>query len=132
MSGLGGTRVYDRAVSRSFVLETVAAATSVPAARLFVADVARHFSCADEVVEDLKLAVSEACAAVMTRGAPVLHIEVKTDGVSLIAEVGASGDATSPDGAADLGLCRTIILALFPEADFPAGAALVRIPVPRG
>lgn len=53
---------------RSFSMEVAPDAALIGTARLFASSVARHFGCSPEHVDDVKLAVSEACATLMREG----------------------------------------------------------------
>jgi hypothetical protein len=88
-------------------------------ARSFVAAVARHFSVAGEAVEDLKLAVSEACVDALSAGTPIL-VRAEEAGGSIAFSVDApesDGDADGT-GADELGALGRLelIRALFPDA----------------
>src|ERR687892_1210056 len=74
------------------VLEIPAQAAYVSTARLFVGAVARHFGVEEDSVEDLKLAVSEACNAAIrirqreTEDRPI-HIESTRRGSLIVFDV---------------------------------------------
>jgi anti-sigma regulatory factor (Ser/Thr protein kinase) len=121
-----------------FSMELPPAPISIGTARLFSATVARFFRCEEEAVEDLKLAVSEACTvAIRTneeRGRPVrlaieggpneLTFSVR-DGGSTVPTDGADGALEVPGGE--------LIRALFPHAEVVSnaeGGADVRFSVP--
>jgi anti-sigma regulatory factor (Ser/Thr protein kinase) len=121
-----------------FSLQLPPAPISIGTARLFSATVARFFRCEAEAVEDLKLAVSEACTvAIRTneeRGRPVrLAIEGRPDGLTFSV---VDGGSTVPTDAADDALevpGGELIRALFPQAEVTVnsdGGADVRFSVP--
>lgn len=97
----------------------------VSTARLFVGSVARHYGVDEERVDDLKVAVSEACtSAIRLRGDGEDPIEVliTTGQGALKVEVPASmereSDLTELSTTGDLvrSLSMELIRALFPEA----------------
>jgi serine/threonine-protein kinase RsbW len=107
------------------VLEIPAVAAYVNTARLFVGAVARHFGIDEESVDDLKLAVSEACnGAIRVRGAEAddrpIRIASKREVASLLIEVEDAVEpqvspiaSTTEDLVRGLGL--ELIIALFPD-----------------
>jgi anti-sigma regulatory factor (Ser/Thr protein kinase) len=85
-------------------------------ARLFAASAARAAGCREEVAEDVRLAVSEACAAAM-RLVPAgdAHVTIRLELSDDALRVTVSGDAGSPadaGGPDDVDLVK----ALFPDA----------------
>lgn len=107
------------------VLEIPPQAAYVGTARLFAGAVARHFGIDEGSVDDLKLAVSEACnAAIRVRETEAedrsIRIESNRDGTSLEFEVEGAVDpgsliATSTEDLVR-GLGLELIQALFPDA----------------
>lgn len=111
------------------VLEVPADASSVKTSRLFAAAVARHFACAENEIEDVRLAVSEAVTSAI-RGhqeagvpAPIM-ISAELDGSVLRFEV-ASATApaepplegkTPPGGVYEGSLGLSIIESLFQDS----------------
>lgn len=110
----------------------------VGVARLFAASVARHFGCDSESVEDLKVAVSEACTNSIKAhrdasvGEPV-RIVVRLDGDALrfqVFDVGGGFDAppppadsvTPPLGLFEGSLGLTLIRSLFPDTEIARNA----------
>lgn len=115
------------------VLEVAPEPEHVRTARLFAAAAARHFSVADERVEDLKVAISEACTNAFRA-----HADAGiSDPVRVIATAEASGvrfsvvdagpgfeprapdagdDYTPPGGIFEGSLGLTLIHSLFPDA----------------
>jgi anti-sigma regulatory factor (Ser/Thr protein kinase) len=121
-----------------FSLELPPAPISIGTARLFSATVARFYNCEEEAVEDLKLAVSEACTVSIRtnedRGHPVrLAIEGDPDGLTFSIEDGGS---TVPTDGGDDALevpGGELIRALFPHAEVVSnagGGADVRFSIP--
>jgi len=97
----------------------------VGTARLFVGAVARQYGVDEERVDDLKVAVSEACtSAIRLRGdgEDPVEVVVTTDQASLSVEIPASveqeSDLTEASTTGDLvrSLGMELIRALFPEA----------------
>lgn len=131
----------------TFAIELPPEAAQVGAARLFAASLARHFGCDDEAVEDLKLAVSEACAsAIRAReggsASGPLRVAASREGDRLVFEVG--GTALPPRGVASAGapgsgdsgqqlvvaLGEDLISSLFPDAEVtrnPGGGTDIRL-----
>jgi Histidine kinase-like ATPase domain len=111
-------------------LELAADPALLATARLFAAAAARAAGCDDLIVEDVRLAVSEACAASM-RGATgdervSIGARVGSEGVSFAVE-GPSGPS---DGAEIAGL--DLVAALFPSASTSGngGRTTVRFDAP--
>lgn len=109
----------------SLVLEIPAVAAHVNTARLFVGAVARHFGIDEGSVDDLKLAVSEACnGAIRVRAAEAddrsIRIASMREEGSLLIEVEDAVEprvspiaSTTEDLVRGLGL--ELIIALFPD-----------------
>ena len=102
-------------------------------ARLFAASVARHFGCDEDVVEDVKVAISEACTNAVKAhdGAGItepIRIVVSPDDMGLRFEVIDSGDgvepvsissdATPPSGLYEGSLGLVLIRSLFGSLEF--------------
>lgn len=128
-----------------WTLEIPAEAAYVSTARLFAGAMARHFGVPEEAVDDLKLAISEACnGAIRLReaeeGARPILIEVSPEGTSLTFEIEdaiEAGPSLAGDTTGDLtrGLSIELIQALFPEAQMLAGqggGTRLRLSVPLG
>jgi len=119
-----------------FVLEIPAVPVHLGTARTFSSQVARHAGVDDGVLEDVKLAVSEACAGSVDPVAAVDRVVIRsTLGPEVVAfEIEGSGDfATdrSQDAPARLDLIRT----LFPDASLDRrddGRTTVRFSFPLG
>lgn len=79
-----------------FLLEIPSEAANVSTARLFAAAIARQFGCEEETVENLKLAVSEACTmAVRAPRAGPVRVAAARDGQSLAFEITDVGPPVS-------------------------------------
>ena len=137
------TSVPNTGRSASWILEIPPDAAYVSTARLFAGAMARHFGVEEEAVDDLKLAVSEACnGAIRIRkaedGTRPIRIEVSSDGGALAFEIeGAieAGPSLAGDTTGDLtrGLSIELIQALFPQATMLAGqggGTNIRLTVP--
>lgn len=119
-----------------FVLEIPAVPVHLGTARTFSSQIARHAGVDDGVSEDVKLAVSEACAgSVDPIGAGDRVVIRSTLGPEVVTfEVEGSGDFAperSDDGPARLDLIRT----LFPDASLDRlddGRTSVRFSFPLG
>jgi anti-sigma regulatory factor (Ser/Thr protein kinase) len=127
--------VSEAASSRALALELVPDPVLLAAARLFAAASARLAGCGEEVVEDVRLAVSEACTRAMRRAdrGSQDRIRVETlseDAVLTVAVLGPASDgpaASTDDPAIDL------VTALFPDATESVhhGAVTLRFSAPR-
>jgi serine/threonine-protein kinase RsbW len=138
-------RSGENAPPGSFMLEIPPIAAYVGMARLFVGSLARHFGVEEGTVQDLKLAVSEACnGAIRVRGSgpsddPV-RIVSSNDGGRLVVQVDDAADSEASADAStteDLvrGLGLELIQALFPDVEMiPSlgGRKGVRLAVPVG
>lgn len=126
----------------SWTLEIPAEAAYVSTARLFAGAVSRHFGVDEDAVDDLKLAVSEACNGAIryreteSANRPI-RIDVTTDGASLVFELedaidpGSSGSGVNTEDMIR-GLSIELIQALFPSAAMtpgPGGGTNVRLPI---
>ena len=74
-----------------FTLELAAEPSLVPTARLFAAGVARQAGCSEERVEDVKLAISEACAVVLHADATSVRIDARSGDGSVAFDIGPVG-----------------------------------------
>lgn len=111
-----------------FELTVPAEPAHLATVRLFVASVARSVGADDEVVDDLRLAVSELATAIATRpGSDVVHVSATAEADTLIVEVGPVMPDDRVDGAIDP---VDIVLGLFPGTVRHPGDATVRLPVP--
>jgi serine/threonine-protein kinase RsbW len=110
-----------------FTLEVPADPAYVSAARLFATTVARQVGVAEEALEDVKVAIGEACARALATAAnrPLSLNAERADG-RLVFEVtqgatpaGTRGDLTSTPTPQELavGLNLELITALFEDAD---------------
>jgi anti-sigma regulatory factor (Ser/Thr protein kinase) len=119
-----------------FVLEIPAMSVHLGTARTFSSQIARHGGVDDGVLEDVKLAVSEACAGSVEPGGAGERVVIRsTLGPEVVAfEVEGSGDFAphrSEDGPARLDLIRT----LFPDTSLDRhddGRTTVRFSFPLG
>lgn len=101
-----------------FLLDVPADPGYLVTARLFVAAVARTAGCDEEVVEDAKLAVSEACTDAIRRAARApIAVAVANDADGVAVEVRDRGAAEAePTGDAIDGAGFGLIAALFEGA----------------
>jgi anti-sigma regulatory factor (Ser/Thr protein kinase) len=129
-----------------FAIELPADAAYLSTVRLFVSAIARHYGVKEENLEDLKLAVTEACSAFLRYEEPgrgALHLQVTGDRDRLTVEVtspdlaipapsppGGDGVTPTPRGvAAELGM--DLIRSLFEDSDIVAeGTSRVRFSIP--
>lgn len=126
----------------TFFIEFPPEAKWFAAARLFAASIARHYGCSESSVEDLKLAMSEACnnavAALEGQRGPALisagagsdrlsftisgggHPALDLSAQGLAAQAGSSGDPGTMELAGILG--AELVRALFAGAEVTQGA----------
>ena len=123
-----------------FSLEIPSSPEYVGTARIFVGAVARSRGAEEEEVHDLKLAVSELCAAGAREGDGPVRIALAPDGSSLSVEVEAarSGTEPVPDEATPDSFARSVgldvVRLLFPDAEeeeAAEGRVRVRFRFPR-
>lgn len=124
-----------------FTLELPADPAYVATARLFAWTLARHFGVSEEVLEDLKLAISEACVrALTTAGDRPVAMKAERQAARLAFQVsqGATPDVVdaemttpTPEEMA-AGLSMELITALFRDAEVTQqqGGPVVRFSVP--
>jgi anti-sigma regulatory factor (Ser/Thr protein kinase) len=116
----------------------------VATARLFAASVARHFAVDEELIPDLKLAISEACAGdILTgSGSSRIHISATASEGKLgfevtqpeqVEEPGPASESTPTPGETAL-LAMEVIQALFEDAEVVDGpdGRVVRFGAPMG
>ncbi|MGZ4104229.1 MAG: ATP-binding protein [Actinomycetota bacterium] len=123
-------------------------------ARMFAAAVARHFGCEEDAVEDLKVAVSEACTNSVKAHAdartndPIelfacvrdehVEFEIVDAGIGIDVErhlAVTEGVGTPPAGLYEGSLGLTLIRALFPDAEIARNSdrgTTVRFTLPTG
>lgn len=89
MSGTAATWTSHKAS-----LELPADAAFVATARIFAASLARHFAVEEDRIDDLKLAISEACGLFIRAGDEVIRVDVEPAAGELRFE--ASGPALPP------------------------------------
>lgn len=107
-----------------FSLTVPARAGLVGTIRVFASAVARHYALADDVVEDVKLAVSEACTDPIDGGAGgELTVEIGRDDADLVCEITsapwepATPSTDLPEGIDPAVLDRLqVVRALFADA----------------
>ena len=113
-------------VADRFTLELPPEPAYVGTARMFVSTLARHFEVSDEVIEDLKLAISEACSRALASEAGLTIRAWREDG-RLRFEVGQGDAEATGKGEVDAALSLELIGALFEDAEIapsPAGSVL--------
>jgi anti-sigma regulatory factor (Ser/Thr protein kinase) len=122
----------------AFGLELPSRAEHLGTARSFAAAVARHYAVSGEAVEDLKIAVSEACVDALVAGEPI-HLRVEDEGNSIAFAVDAPEvGEEAPDRAAldELGAPARIelIRSLFPDTTMAGAGArrAIRFSLPYG
>lgn len=119
-----------------FTLDLPPEPISIGTARLFSATVARYFGTLEEAVEDLKLAVSEACTVAIRANEPAgrrLQLAIEGGSPALTFSI-ADGGSEISDGSDPLEVASgELVRALFPSAEFVPtedGRADVRFSVP--
>jgi len=111
-----------------FTLEAPLEPPYIATARMFAASVARQFDMAEDTIEDLKLAVSEACAQALAAGGKDGRLEVAAErrGDRLVFEV-VQGSGSPPEGGdvapedVAIALHMELIAALFEDAESVPG-----------
>lgn len=134
-----------------FSLEFSSQPDFISTARLFAGAAARYYGCDEDAVQDVKIAVSEACTNAVKAHANALvatpvRVEVRPDGETVefhIIDAGggferaSNGDGeppTDPNVLAESGIGLQIIQALFPDSHVGPngqGGTTVRFSVPR-
>lgn len=120
------------AIDQDLKLEFKPDARLLSTARLFAAAAARYFGCDEDVVQDVKIAVSEACtnAVKAQNSADVsdpVRVVVRQDDERVHFEVVDSGAGfdpstrTKPDTMAESGIGLHIIESLFPDCEVKVG-----------
>jgi hypothetical protein len=112
-----------------FTLEAPLESHYIATARMFAASVARQFDMAEDLIEDVKLAVSEACSRAVATGGREgrLHLVAERRGDRLAFEI-VQGTGTGPskdEGTAevlDAALHLELIAALFDDAESVTGS----------
>ncbi len=109
---------------------------------MFASSLARHFEIEEDVVEDLKLAISEACSRALAApdGDAPVSVRVAKDDGRLVFEISQSDLPATPGpeqapSQAELagGLSIELITALFEDAEIasdPRGGSVIRFSVP--
>ncbi len=116
-----------------FILELPPDSAYIGTARIFASTLARHFELPDETVEDLKVAVSEACSRTLAgEGDDRISIRVRSLDGRLTFEIAqtdvrppSEGSDTPTPSASELasGLSLELVTALFEDAEVVPGAA---------
>ena len=111
---------------QDFRLQLAPEASLILTARLFASGLARLSGCGEERVEDVKLAVSEACAFALSAGESTypLTVDVHKGAHRLTFEVGPAPDAPSSAhdaGAAALPQGLDLVRLIFDDARVTAG-----------
>ena len=101
-----------RAGQEPYALSVPADASGLSTVRVFLRSIARSIDAAVERSEDLELAVSEVCAALVEGGSRLLEIEVQPDGGSFAVSVEADATPSPPE---DNGIRGDLLAALAPD-----------------
>lgn len=117
-----------------FTLEAPLDSHYIATARMFAASVARQFDMAEDLIEDLKLAVSEACSRAVATGGREgrLQLVAERRGDRLAFEIDQGTGTSEDDGVAeglDAALHLELIAALFEDAESvarPDGTQVIR------
>jgi anti-sigma regulatory factor (Ser/Thr protein kinase) len=126
-----------------FSIDMPADAVYLGTVRLFASSIARHYGVQDEDVEDLKMAVTEACTAFLRYEEPdqgSLHVEVAASEGQLDFQITspdlsipappAAADTPTPRGVA-AGLGMDLLRILFEDSEVVAGdPSAIRFSVP--
>ena len=104
----------------AFLLSLPSRAEHLGTARSFAAAIARHYAVAGEAVEDLKLAISEACVDALVAGDPI-DVRAEETGRAVAFSVQAPESDGEPErsGPDELGASARVelIRTLFPDAE---------------
>lgn len=116
-------------------LQLPAAAEHLGTARSFAAAVARHYDVAGEAVEDLKIAISEACVDALVAGSPIrVRAEEVGNAVSFAVEAPEGGVTAEQQALDDLGAPARLelIRSLFPDTSVQTeeGRRVIRFLLP--
>jgi hypothetical protein len=84
--------------AEGFVLELAPDPSLIVTARLFAAGLARLAGCQEEQVDDVKLAISEACAVVLRGAASSAYVEARRGSDRITFAVGPVRGTASPSG----------------------------------
>jgi anti-sigma regulatory factor (Ser/Thr protein kinase) len=123
----------DTSTATRFAIDLPADPAYLSTVRIFLTAIARHYDAQDDTVEDLKVAVSEACSAFLRYGAGdegSLHVEVAASSDRLTVTVSspdllvpeppdADGTPTPRALAASLGM--DVLRALFEDSEVVPG-----------
>ncbi|MDQ4004678.1 MAG: ATP-binding protein [Actinomycetota bacterium] len=103
-----------------FTLEVPAEPAYVGTARIFASTVARHFEVSDETVEDLKLAVSEACSRALA-GDPADRLSIRVQRLDGRLQFEIDQGDVAPDTVSESpALSLELVSALFEDAEITA------------
>jgi anti-sigma regulatory factor (Ser/Thr protein kinase) len=131
-------------VPDSLTLQIPSDAAYIATARLFAASVARHFAVDEELIPDLKLAISEACAGdiLVGGGGSAIHISATAAEDRLGFEVTQPEETDSPPPPSEATptpgetaqLALEVIQALFEDAEVVDGpdGRVIRFGAPTG
>lgn len=101
-----------------FLLELPTSPAFVGTARMFAASLSRRFGCDQASVEDIKLAVSEACTMAMGNGRESITLTVTVDEPRIEFTI-VGGARTTEEPGSRLG--TELVQALFEEVEFRHG-----------
>lgn len=108
----------------------------VASMRAFVGALGRHSGCSDETIEDLRLAVTEACGQTLEQGAAPQGIVLRTSvhGERLTVEIEPTGSFERAGRESEVVGRWALIKALFPDAalEDAGGSAVLRFAAPIG
>ena len=103
----------------------------VASMRAFVGAIGRHSGCSDETIEDLRLAVTEACGQALEQDAAPDGIVLRTsvDGERLTVEIEPTGSFERAGLDGEVVGRWALIQALFPDAELQdqGGSAVLRL-----
>jgi hypothetical protein len=119
----------------AFRLTLPSRAEHLGTARSFAAAIARHYAVAGEAVEDLKLAISEACVDALVAG-DAIDVRARESARAVRFSVEAPEDAEPAPSEDELGAATRVelIRTLFPDAQVVAddGRREIRFSLPTG
>lgn len=122
----------------TFHLSLPSRAEHLGTARSFAAAIARHYEVAGEAVEDVKLAISEACVDALVAGTPI-SLSARRDGDAIRFEIDAPETSEDSPERAELDALGSparieLIASLFPGAELVTadGRRALRFSLPLG
>lgn len=101
-----------RAEQDAYTLSVPADAAGLSTVRIFLRSIARSLDAAPERSEDLELAVSEVCAALVEGGSRSLEIEIRPDAGAFTVSIEADAAPSTPE---DNGIRADLLAALAPD-----------------